>query len=194
MGEQDARAARTRAEGWAWGTTDGGEWLTIAGSALERAALAETPEDAVPPPPILGSTQILAKVARHGDWFRILERAPADRQHHLITVPDDGPWQENLTRGWCACSVWRWDHEAQRSVFVSGWRSPAAARMDIINRAYERHLAAAQEHYLAEIEPQWTEVPGSRVCWMDNSVEVTQRAHDGRTRTVQLVAPHGDLC
>ncbi len=50
--------------------------------------------------------------------------------------------------------------------------------------------------YLREVAPGWQEVPGSGVYWADNSVEVTQQATDGsgRTRIVELVGPHGDLC
>lgn len=36
-------------QGWAWGTTGAGEWLTILGSHWERPALAATAEEAVRP-------------------------------------------------------------------------------------------------------------------------------------------------
>lgn len=50
--------------------------------------------------------------------------------------------------------------------------------------------------HLREVAPGWENVPGSGVSWADNSEEITQRATDGtgRTRVVQLVAPHGDVC
>lgn len=48
--------------------------------------------------------------------------------------------------------------------------------------------------YLREVEPEWAEVPGSRVCYADNSVEVTQADKYGNTRRVMEVAPHGDVC
>ena len=49
-------------------------------------------------------------------------------------------------------------------------------------------------HHMTEVAPGWQEVPGSKVCWANNSVEITERASDGRTRIRQLVAPHGDVC
>lgn len=51
-------------------------------------------------------------------------------------------------------------------------------------------------YHLREVAPGWQDVPGTRIDWADNSVDVTQRATDGtdRTRVVQLVGPHGDLC
>jgi hypothetical protein len=51
-------------------------------------------------------------------------------------------------------------------------------------------------HHLREVAPGWQQVPGSTVMWADNSVEITEQATDGsgRTRTRQVVGPHGDLC
>lgn len=50
--------------------------------------------------------------------------------------------------------------------------------------------------YLREVAPGWQDVPGSGVMWADNSEQITQLATDGsgRTRIVQLVGPHGDVC
>lgn len=135
--ETEDRAARFRAEGWAWGTTDGGEWLTIAGSALTSAALALTPADAVPPPPIIGQPQILARVHRFGTVFRIAERAPDEQQHTLITARDDK--YGHLVTGWCSCSTWEWD--GRGSVFADGWRFTASARPAVVQAAYERDHA-----------------------------------------------------
>lgn len=115
---------RRRPEGWAWGTTDGGQWLTIAGSALDTPVLAVEAADAVAPAPIIGSTQVLARVRRCGSWFEILERAPEDRQHYLVTAVPNArfPW---LVTGWCTCSTWTYERGASR--FATGWRYPGAA-------------------------------------------------------------------
>lgn len=132
--------ARFRREGWAWGSTYGDapeahNWLTVAGSALYDARLAETPEDATPPVPIIGEPQILARVRRHGTWFRILEIAPAEQQHHLITARDDK--YAHLVTGWCACSTWEWD--GRRSVYATGWRFCGSAHPEVVAALFERH-------------------------------------------------------
>lgn len=49
-------------------------------------------------------------------------------------------------------------------------------------------------HHLREVEPEWREVDGSRVHYADNSVMATEADKYGRTRSVTLVYPHGDLC
>lgn len=50
-------------QGWAWGTTDGGQWLTILGSHYERPVLTATAGEAVRP------------AAYNAPWFAD-ERAP----------------------------------------------------------------------------------------------------------------------
>jgi hypothetical protein len=64
-------------KGWAWGTTTGGEWLTIAGSHWAAPLLAESREDAVPyPANIINSTPVLALVENLGyPYYRIVEIA-----------------------------------------------------------------------------------------------------------------------
>lgn len=56
-----------RREGWAWGTTDGGEWLTILGSHWASPTLADTAGDAVLPEaaaaPWLRDRMVLAHVS-----------------------------------------------------------------------------------------------------------------------------------
>ena len=76
-------------EGWAWGTTDGGEWLTIPGSVYAHPTLHPTAGDAPRPTyVILGHDLVLARVrevAHHGVTvtglaYRILEvHAPQER-------------------------------------------------------------------------------------------------------------------
>lgn len=47
--------------------------------------------------------------------------------------------------------------------------------------------------YVEETAPRWVEV--NRTYWADNSVDSHQVSADGtQTRTVQLTAPHGDVC
>ncbi|MFC1418708.1 hypothetical protein [Streptacidiphilus cavernicola] len=59
-------------------------------------------------------------------------------------------------------------------------------------------MVAAQQRYrqilhqLREVDPGWVDV--KTINYMDNSTVLVQRAADGRTREVTLVAPHGDLC
>lgn len=59
-----------------------------------------------------------------------------------------------------------------------------------MGRALSRYRAHLR--YRREIEPEWQEV--DRVHYADNSIEATQRDKYGRTRTVMVVAPHGDVC
>jgi hypothetical protein len=59
-----------------------------------------------------------------------------------------------------------------------------------MGRALSRYRAHL--HYRREIEPEWREV--ERVRYADNSTESHQQDKYGRTRTVMLVAPHGDVC
>ncbi|MET7334261.1 hypothetical protein [Nonomuraea sp. NPDC005650] len=61
-----------------------------------------------------------------------------------------------------------------------------------VYRLHQRYRAYC--HHMREIHPEWQD--GNKTYWMDNSVDVTQhsRKYPGLTRTVQLVAPHGDAC
>ena len=130
----DTREAQFRAEGWAWGSTgDAREWLTIAGSALRSAELAVERGDARPPAPIIGAPQILARVRRAGTFFRILEIAPDEAQHVLVTAVDDK--YAHLVTGWCSCSTWTWD--GMRSGFASGWRFAGSAGRGAVEASYE---------------------------------------------------------
>lgn len=66
--------------GYAWGMTDGGEWLTIAGSAWRAPVLAETPEAAVRDDDPWTNTLALVEERWHpgvsgdGRAYKILER------------------------------------------------------------------------------------------------------------------------
>lgn len=131
-----SREAQFRSEGWAWGTTDGGEWLTVAGSALYSTYLALDPARAVPPPPIIGHPHVLARVRRHGTHFEILEMAPQVQQHVLITATDDR--YGHLVTGWCSCSTWEFDHYTRSSVFTGGWRFCGSARPVVVEHSYQR--------------------------------------------------------
>lgn len=130
---------RYRGTGWAWGTTsEAREWLTIASSALAPARLAERPEDAAPPAPIIGSSQELARVERIGTWFRVLEFAPDAEQHRLIAAPRS-PLRDTVT-GWCTCSTW--SYNGRHSVFETGWRFEREASRAEVEAAYAREHAA----------------------------------------------------
>lgn len=66
-----------RPSGYAWGSTSGGKWLTIAGSHWRAPALTETPEQAQRPYP---AADTLARVERwthpgveSGRAFKILD-------------------------------------------------------------------------------------------------------------------------
>ncbi|MGK5682433.1 hypothetical protein [Actinoplanes sp. URMC 104] len=64
--------------GWAWGITNHGEWLSIAGSAHARPHLADTPREATPyPANIVNTVAVLALVEEQGGYFRILETTEA---------------------------------------------------------------------------------------------------------------------
>lgn len=132
---------RRRASGWAWGVTDGGKWLTVAGSAIYTAELAQTPAGAVAPPPIIGSAQTLARVERRGTWFRILELAPERDQHTLITATRHGT--TNVV-GWCSCATWRYDLGAHANVWSGrGWHIDVPQPLDTLRERYETDHAAA---------------------------------------------------
>lgn len=81
-------------KGWAWGTTDSGEWLCIAGSAHARPHLARTPGEAVPyPTNIINTTPVLALVEDLGHpYYRILEvvLAVAEKAGLTLELADDG--------------------------------------------------------------------------------------------------------
>lgn len=63
-------------KGWTWGTTDHGEWLSIAGSYHACPHLAETPESATPyPANIVNTEPVLALVEEQDGYFRIIETA-----------------------------------------------------------------------------------------------------------------------
>ena len=47
-------------------------------------------------------------------------------------------------------------------------------------------------HYVTEIKPQWQAV--DKIEWADNSVDVIERAADGRERSRMVKAPSGDAC
>lgn len=51
---------------------------------------------------------------------------------------------------------------------------------------------ARRAHYEQEVLPAWQDV--QTVYYMDNSVEVIQRATDVRTQTRMVTAPGGDAC
>lgn len=75
-------------------------------------------------------------------------------------------------------------HSWNRDLFPTHAEWIAAARVLERYQRFYRHVT--------EVAPGW--VDGERVHYMDNSVEVVQTARDGRTRRVQVVAPHGDVC
>lgn len=54
--------------------------------------------------------------------------------------------------------------------------------------------ARSLHHFITEVDARWCEVPGTRVHYADNSVEVTVRNRHGATRTRMLKPPSGDLC
>ncbi len=131
---------RRRPEGWAWGITfEKREWLTIAGSAIESAALTVDMDGAVPPPPIVGHPHVLARVQRRGDWFRILEFAPEERQHVLILARDDK--YRHLVTGWCSCSTYTYENGFNR--FADGWRFTGSAAAVVVTSSYQRNHARA---------------------------------------------------
>lgn len=61
-------------------------------------------------------------------------------------------------------------------------------RLAALQRRYKQ-----LHHYLFEVDAQWRN-DGPPIPYMDNSVEQPQINRHGQTRTVQLVAPHGDAC
>lgn len=70
-------------------------------------------------------------------------------------------------------------------------------KVQLTQEQYEQ-LFVLQERYvsfhrhLTEVAPEWKTV--DRINWADNSVDLIQEAKDGRRRTVQETAPHGDIC
>lgn len=125
--------------GWAWGATFGARgWLTIAGSALYTAELAETPEGAKPPAPIIGDVQILARVERRGSVFRILEIAPERDQHIPVRAVD----ARGGVTGWCSCSTWRYDHDLRHSMRTGGWALDEPTTAEAFGQAWAREHAA----------------------------------------------------
>jgi hypothetical protein len=82
------------------------------------------------------------------------------------------------------------------SVYVADgwlrWHKLGADELDAMMRVQDRYRAFV--HYLTEVLPAWQEVPNSRVLYMDNSVEATERDRWGNTRRKIIDTPHGDAC
>lgn len=82
------------------------------------------------------------------------------------------------------------------SVHVAGgwlrWHKLGADELEAMMRVQDRYRAFV--YYLTEILPEWEEVPGSKILYMDNSVEATERDKWGNTRRKVIDTPHGDIC
>jgi hypothetical protein len=107
---------------------------------------------------------------------------------HITGSTTDGGWRRPVTGlfmptgsdgGYC-----HWYHSFQWHMTFAeyGQLARVAQRLRVMH------------HYFTQVHPGWTYVEGSRIYYADNSTEITQRARDGRTRTVSERSPSGDLC
>lgn len=113
--------------------------------------------------------------------LQYLARGRSNRTGGHVELLHIGTYGGDRNAAYCG-----WYHHFQHDMTLDQYMElgPLLARV----RSMFRHLR--------EVAPGWQDIPGSGINWADNSQTVEQVATDGsgRTRQVQLVAPHGDVC
>jgi len=83
--------------------------------------------------------------------------------------------------------AWRLENELMRT-----WKLTDRDLWNVIARVQSRHHRFCG--YIHQVK-DWEVVPNSRVMYMDNSIEETERNRvTGETRIKMVEYPHGDLC